>query len=148
MLFGFAGGRLCERWSEEGTLVVGLVMCLTGAGGLLATAVFGLPVIAVILSLFTMVGGVAAITPPTTSLAMANYPDIAGTASSLLGLARFGIGGLAAPLVGLGGSHDALPLGLVTVTATLLAGFVYVATIRGRTSTPDTAPSSVDVLSA
>ena len=144
MLFGFGGGRLCERWSEEGTLVVGLVMCLAGAGGLLATAVFGLPVIAVILSLFTMVGGVATITPPTTSLAMANYPDIAGTASSLLGLARFGIGGLAAPLVGLGGSHDALPLGLVTVTATLLAGVAYLATIRRHT--PDfTAPRGVDV---
>jgi hypothetical protein len=59
MVFGFAGGRMCERWSEQGTLVLGLVMCLTGAAGLLAAAVFGLPVIAVILSLFTMVGGVA-----------------------------------------------------------------------------------------
>jgi DHA1 family bicyclomycin/chloramphenicol resistance-like MFS transporter len=134
MLFGFAGGRLCERWSEQGTLVLGLAMCLTGAAGLLAAAVFGLPVVAVILSLFTMVGGVATTTTPTTSLAMANYPDIAGTASSLLGLARFGLGGLAAPLVGLGGSHDALPLGLVTVAATLLAAITYLATIRGRTT--------------
>jgi DHA1 family bicyclomycin/chloramphenicol resistance-like MFS transporter len=132
MLFGFAGGRLCERWSEQGTLVAGLVMCLTGAGGLLATAVFHLPVLAMIGSLFTMVGGVAAGTAPTTALAMANYPDIAGTASSLLGLARFGLGGLAAPLVGIGGSHDALPLGLVTVAATLLACVVYLTTIRGH----------------
>jgi MFS transporter, DHA1 family, multidrug resistance protein len=133
MLFGFTAGRLCERWSEQGTLVLGLLMCATGAAGLLAAAVFHLPVVAVILSLFTMVGGVATTTPPTTSLAMADYPDIAGTASSLLGLARFGLGGLAAPLVGLGGSHNALPLGLVTVAATLLAGVVYLATIRGRT---------------
>jgi DHA1 family bicyclomycin/chloramphenicol resistance-like MFS transporter len=36
MLFGFAGGRLCERWSEQGTLVLGLAMCVTGAAGLLA----------------------------------------------------------------------------------------------------------------
>jgi DHA1 family bicyclomycin/chloramphenicol resistance-like MFS transporter len=136
MLFGFTAGRLCERWFEQGTLVVGLAMCLAGAAGLLATAVLHLPVVAVILSLFTMVGGVATITPPTTSLAMANYPDIAGTASSLLGLARFGIGGLAAPLVGIGGSDDALPLGLVTVAATALAVVIYLATIRGRTTTP------------
>lgn len=133
MLFGFAGGRLCERWSEQGTLELGLAMCLTGAAGLLTSAVFHLPVLAVILSLFTMVGGVAALTAPTTSLAMANYPDIAGTASSLLGLARFGVGGLAAPLVGVGGSHNALPLGLVTLTATLLAAVTYLTTIRGRT---------------
>lgn len=46
-----------------------------------------LPLIAVILSLFTMVSGVAVTSPPATSLALANYPDIAGTASSLLGLA-------------------------------------------------------------
>lgn len=134
MLFGFAAGRLAERWSEQGTLIVGLVLCVIGAGGLLATAVFHLPVLAVIGSLFTLVGGVAATTPPTTSLALANYPDIAGTASSLLGLARFGLGALAAPLVGLGGSHDALPLGLVTVAATLLAAGSCLATIRRRAS--------------
>jgi DHA1 family bicyclomycin/chloramphenicol resistance-like MFS transporter len=144
MLFGFAGGRLCERWSEEGTLVVGLAMCLTGAVGLLATALFHLPVIALILSLFTMVAGVATTTPPTTSLAMANYPDLAGTASSLLGLARFGIGGLAAPLVGLGGSQNALPLGLVTVAATLLAAVIYPIIIRGRTLKPDLGVSAPD----
>lgn len=86
-----------------------------------------------------MVAGVATTTPPTTSLALANYPDIAGTASSLLGLARFGLGGVAAPLVGLGGSHDALPIGLVTVAAILLAAISYLATIRRRitVSTPD-----------
>ncbi len=142
MLFGFTAGRLCERWSEQGTLVLGLIMCLTGAAGLLAAAMFHLPVIAVILSLFTMVSGVATITPPTTSLAMADYPDIAGTASALLGLARFGIGGLAAPLVGIAGSHNALPLGLVTVAATLLAGVTYLATIRGRATSTHQAVAS------
>lgn len=136
MVFGFAAGRLCERWSEQGTLVAGLVMCVVGAAGLLSAALLQLPVIAVILSLFVMVGGVATITPPTTSLAMANYPDIAGTASSLLGLARFGAGGLAAPLVGLGGSHNALPLGIVTLAATLLAAVTYLAVIRGHTTIP------------
>ncbi|MCA2226136.1 multidrug effflux MFS transporter [Nonomuraea aurantiaca] len=130
MVFGFVAGRLSERWSEKGTLVIGLVMCLVGAGGLLVTAAFHLPLIAVILSLLTMVSGVAATTPPATSLALANYPDIAGTASSLLGLARFAFGGLAAPLVGLGGADDAVPLGLVTVVSTVLAMIVYAVSIR------------------
>ncbi len=144
MVFGFAASHLSERWSEQGTLVVGLAMCLTGAAGLLAAAVLHLPVIAVIGSLFTMVVGVATTTPPTTSLALTDYPDIAGTASSLLGLARFGLGALTAPLVGLGGSHNALPLGLVTVAATLLAAVTYVVTIRRRTTAPshDIAASS------
>lgn len=96
-------------------------MCVLGAGGLLATAALHLPLIAVVFSLLTMVSGVAVTTPPATSLALADYPDIAGTASSLLGMARFAFGGLAAPLVGLGGADNAVPLGLVTVVSAALA---------------------------
>jgi DHA1 family bicyclomycin/chloramphenicol resistance-like MFS transporter len=136
MVFGFASARLSERWSEKGALVIGLVMCLLGAGALLATATLHLPLIAVILSLFTMVSGVAATTPPTTSLALAGYPDIAGTASSLLGLAQFAFGGLAAPLVGLGGADNPVPLGLVTLTSAALAAIVYLVSIRRRIGTP------------
>jgi MFS transporter, DHA1 family, multidrug resistance protein len=133
MTFGFLGGRLAERWSERGTLATGLVMCGLGATGLLATATLHLPLIAVVLSLFAMVSGVAVTTPPATSLALADYPDIAGTASSLLGVARYAFGGLAAPLVGLGGAGDAVPLGLVTVASAGLAAIAYAVLIgRGR----------------
>lgn len=113
VVFGFVAGRLSERWSERGTLTVGLVMAACGALGLLATALLHLPLVAIILSLFTMVSGVAVTSPPATALALKDYPDIAGTASSLLGLARFAFGGIAAPLVGIGGAHDAVPLGIV-----------------------------------
>ena len=113
MVFGFAAGRLSERWSERGTLTLGLMMATSGALGLLATAILHLPLAAIILSLFTMVSGVAVTSPPATSLALKDYPDIAGTASSLLGLARFAFGGLAAPLVGIGGANDAVPFGVV-----------------------------------
>ncbi|GAA0909247.1 multidrug effflux MFS transporter [Virgisporangium aurantiacum] len=132
MVFGYLGGRLAERWSETGTLATGLGMSTLGAAGLLATAILHLPLIAVVISLLTMVSGVAVTSPPATSLALADYPDIAGTASSLLGLARFAFGGLAAPLVGLGGADNALPLGLVTVTSTALAVTAYATTIRSR----------------
>jgi hypothetical protein len=105
MVFGYLGGRLSGRCSEKGTLVIGLVMCALGASGLLATAALHRPLFAVIGSLFTMVSGVTVTYPPATSLALANHPDLAGTASPLLGLARFASGGLAAPLVGVGGAH-------------------------------------------
>ena len=77
------------------------------------------------ISLLLMVSGV----PVTTPLALANYPEIAGTASSLLGLARFAFGGLAAPLVGLGGATTAVPLGIVTVTAVALGAVAYLTCI-------------------
>jgi MFS transporter, DHA1 family, multidrug resistance protein len=139
MVFGFAAGRASERWSERGTLLVGIAMCLAGAGGLLATATWHLPLAAVIVSLLTMVSGVAVTTPPATSLALADYPDIAGTASSFLGVARFAFGGLAAPLVGLG--NGVAPLALVTVTAAALGAVCFAGTIRRPTPA---ATSAVD----
>src|SRR3954454_1603369 len=111
MVFGFLAGRTSERWSERGTLLVGIAMVVAGAGGLLATAIGQLPLVAVIVSLLTMVSGVAVTTPPATSLALDGYLDIAGTASSSLVVARFAFGGLAAPLVGLG--TGVAPLALV-----------------------------------
>ena len=130
MLFGFTAGRLSERRTEKGTLAIGLLMCLLGSAGLLTTAILHLPVAAVVISLVTMVGGVAATAPPSTSLALANYPHLAGTASSLLGLARFAFGGLAAPLVGLGGPGTAVPLGLVTTASATTAALIYITTTR------------------
>jgi DHA1 family bicyclomycin/chloramphenicol resistance-like MFS transporter len=128
MVFGFAAGRTSERWSERGTLLAGIAMCVAGAGGLAATATLHLPLIAVIVSLFMMVSGVAVTTPPATSLALAGYPDIAGTASSLLGVARFAFGGLAAPLVGLG--DGVAPLALVTLSAAIVGALAYAGTVR------------------
>lgn len=138
MIFGFAAGRLAGRWSEKGTLAIGLTMSLAGAAGVLVTALAQLPLPAMVVSLFVLVSGVATTTTPATSLALAGYPDIAGTASSLLGLAQFAFGGLAAPLVGLGGAGTAVPLGpvAVAVAATGLAAVVHAVTIRRRAQAP------------
>ena len=134
VIFGFISGRLAEHWSERGTLAAGLAMALAGALGLLATALLHLPLIAIVLSLFTMVSGVAVTSPPATSLALKDYPDIAGTASSLLGLARFAFGGLAAPLVGIGGANDPVPFGIVAAAAAAAAALCL--GLVGRRRTP------------
>ena len=80
-----------------------------------------------------MVSGVAVTTPPATSLALAGYPDIAGTASSFLGVARFAFGGLAAPLVGLGAG--VAPLALVTLAAAALGALAYIGIRRPAPAT-------------
>jgi len=121
MAFGYLAGRTSERWSVTGTLTAGLAMCATGALGLLAAGLFLLPLPAVITSLLVMVSGVAVTTPPATTLALADYPRIAGTASSLLGMARFAFGGVSAPLVGVAGAATMLPLGVVTSVSVALA---------------------------
>src|SRR5699024_5164972 len=50
-----------------------------------------------------------------------------GTASSLLGMARYGFGGVAAPLGGLGGAGAVIPLGVLTVTVAALAALAAAA---------------------
>ena len=89
--------------------------------GVLVTGAAQLPLPAIVVSLFVMVSGVAVTTPPATSLALENHPDVAGSASSLLGLARFGFGAVAAPLVGVAGAGTAVPLGGVALAAAACA---------------------------
>ena len=131
MIFGYIGGRAAEKWSERGALTIGVAMSGLGALGLLATGLWQLPLPIVLVSLFVLASGVAFAAPPTTSLALADYPELAGTASSVLGCARFGLGGIAAPLVGIGGGEDVLPLGIVTVVSIVLAAVVQL-TLVGR----------------
>ncbi|MEV4290753.1 multidrug effflux MFS transporter [Nonomuraea bangladeshensis] len=140
MVFGYLAGRSSERWSVRGTLAAGLAMCALGALGLLAAGLWTLPLAVVIGSLLVMVSGVAATTPPATTLALAGYPHMAGTASSLLGMARFAFGGVAAPFVGLAGADGMLPLGIVTVVSiALAAGTALAPRRRARTARPSPA---------
>ncbi len=138
MVFGYLAGRSTERWSVKGTLAVGLAMCALGALGLLASGLFALPLAAVVVSLLVMVSGVAVTTPPTTTLALADYPQIAGTASSLLGMARFAFGAVSAPFVGIAGAATMLPLGIVTVVSAALAGAAYGTLLLRRRGRPTT----------
>lgn len=121
MLFGYLSGRTSERWSVTGTLAVGLSLCGAGAAGLLVAGLTHMPLAVVMAALLLVVGGAAVTSPPSTTLALADYPHMAGTASSVLGAARFAFGGVAAPLVGLAGAFSVLPLGLVSAMAIALA---------------------------
>ena len=121
MVCGYIAGRTAERWSISGTLAVGVVVTGLGAIGLLIAGSTPLPLWIVIVSLFALSSGVAITAPPATTLALSDYPQMAGTASSLLGMVRFGFGGVAAPLVGVAGALSILPLGIVTVVSVLLA---------------------------
>ncbi len=128
----YLAGRLSGRWSEARVLLVGLVMTLIGSLGLIASLVVPLPLTAVVACLVVLVSGIGVTTPPATSLALADYPHLAGTTSSLLGLTRCAFGGLAAPMVGLGGAVTAASLGTVTLIVTLAAAAAFVALVRAQ----------------
>ena len=121
-----AGARIALVWPLTRVLGLGLLINLLGATALLVTVITGLPLAVLIAALVVMVCAVGLIFPTANALAMADYPDLAGTASSLQGLSQFVFGAVAAPIVGIAGEQTALPLGIVTtaVSACAIASFV------------------------
>ena len=115
------GARLALIWPLPRVLGFGLSINLFGATALLITVITGLPLGALIGALVIMVCAVGLIFPTANALAMADYPDLAGTASSLQGLSQFVFGAIAAPLVGIAGEQTALPLGIVATSVSLCA---------------------------
>lgn len=56
------------------------------------------------------------------ALALTPFPELAGTASALLGASQFAFGGLVAPIVGVAGNDNALPMALVVLVSAAIAG--------------------------
>jgi MFS transporter, DHA1 family, multidrug resistance protein len=115
------GARIALVWPLTRVLGLGLIINLFGAVSLLVTVISGLPMGVLIGALLVMVCAVGLIFPTANALAMADYPDLAGTASSLQGLSQFVFGAIAAPLVGIAGEQTALPLGIVATTVSICA---------------------------
>jgi DHA1 family bicyclomycin/chloramphenicol resistance-like MFS transporter len=123
---GQLGGRLIHRLPAATVLGIGLAQNLVGAACLAASVGFGLGLPMVLVSLFVMVSAVGLIFPTASALAMADYPDRAGAASSLLGLGQYFAGAVAAPLVGIAGKGTAVPMGVVAASASASAMLVFV----------------------
>jgi DHA1 family bicyclomycin/chloramphenicol resistance-like MFS transporter len=126
---------LVGRFPPRRVLAGGLCACLAG-GVLLLVAVlgrWGLP--AILVGLFGVVASIGVITPNARALAMAGYPDVAGTASALLGVLLFAIGGLVAPLVGVAGTTTALPMAVVIAALAASALVLFAVTTRPTKAT-------------
>jgi DHA1 family bicyclomycin/chloramphenicol resistance-like MFS transporter len=123
--FGFLAGRASERWGERRVFAGGLVLIATGGSLLVVIWVAALPLVVTVGAFFLVAAGAAAVSPPSTTLALVDYPEYAGTASSILGVARFAAGAIAAPLVGLGGALTMGPLAVIVLGTALGASAVF-----------------------
>jgi DHA1 family bicyclomycin/chloramphenicol resistance-like MFS transporter len=99
---------------------------LVAAAGVMIVAATALTVVAVedlglapfVACLVLLMGTWGFVPANAIALASADHPDVAGSASALLGLAQYGIAALAAPIVGVGGSSP-VPMAVVIL---VLAG--------------------------
>jgi DHA1 family bicyclomycin/chloramphenicol resistance-like MFS transporter len=123
--FGQIGGRLARLWSPLRVLGIALAINCAGSAAVATTVLTGLGFVPLVASLFVMVSSVGMIIPTASALAMSGHPERAGAASSLMGLAQFIAGAAAAPLVGIAGETSAVPLGVVSLVASLSACAVF-----------------------
>ena len=117
--------RLIRRWSPMRILAFGLLVNLAGSLTLLTSVLLNLGLPFLLVSLFVMVSAIGLVLPNATALGLSGHADQAGTASALLGLLQYVIGGLVLPLVGVAGEETAVPLGLVAATVSASACTVF-----------------------
>jgi MFS transporter, DHA1 family, multidrug resistance protein len=106
-------GRFVTRLGPALLLRFGLIGLVVGAVGTLIATLAHFDLVPLLTSLFVMLCSVGFVFPNATAVSLAEQEGALGSASALIGMGQFGTGALVAPLVGLAGSHDAVPMGLV-----------------------------------
>ncbi len=122
--------RLLRRYTPQRILVVSLVGGTVAALGLLvfaATGLGGLP--ALLATLWVVLAAAGLAMPNAPALALSRHGEAAGTASALLGAVQFGVGAVAAPLVGVLGT-GAVAMALVVAGGMTCAIVVLLVVVR------------------
>jgi DHA1 family bicyclomycin/chloramphenicol resistance-like MFS transporter len=111
------GSRVVGRRGSAWLLRRGLMGTAAASIAALLVTVAHAGLGALLVCFFALLCANGIVLPNGTASAMAAQSGSLGAASALLGLGQFGSGALVAPLVGVGGSHDALPMAIVIATA-------------------------------
>lgn len=115
--------RLLERYSPQQLLFTALGAGSVGAVLLIGFAATGIGgMVSVMISLWLVLAAAGMALPNAPALALNRYGEVAGTAASLLGAVQFGVGAVAAPLVGALGTTG-VAMGIV-VAGGMIGGLV------------------------
>jgi DHA1 family bicyclomycin/chloramphenicol resistance-like MFS transporter len=123
---------LVGRFSPRRLLAVSLSTATVGGGVVLAAILAGWGLVALLPGLFAVVASTGSVLPNTRALAMADHPDQAGTATALLGVLQFAVGGVVAPLIGVAGTGTAIPMAVVIAVLAASSLVVFSAMTRTR----------------
>ena len=109
--------RVVRRIGAQRLMTGGLVaMALSTAGLLLVVITHFGGLLAVVIGMFATMTANGFIGPNAMALSLQDFPDVAGSASALLGVFQFSLGAVVAPIVGARGSRDIFPMALVMAT--------------------------------
>jgi DHA1 family bicyclomycin/chloramphenicol resistance-like MFS transporter len=99
---GQLNGRLAGRVPALTMLRIGVTtMAVSGCAVFAVVAGGSLPLVALLVPLWVLVASMGLVFPNTIALALAGHPEVAGSASALIGVLQFTIGAAAAPLAGM-----------------------------------------------
>jgi DHA1 family bicyclomycin/chloramphenicol resistance-like MFS transporter len=115
------GARFVGRVGSHALATLGLGAFTAAAVALLAAVLAGAGLWPALLCLFVLVASYGVIAPNLTALGMEIHPRTAGSASALIGSIQFCAGAVIAPLVGIAGTHSAVPMAIVIAAGALLA---------------------------
>jgi len=122
--------RLLRRWTPSQILITALGIGASMGLLLLLFAVTGFGgIVGILVPLWLVLASAGLALPNAPALALSRHGEAAGTAAALLGAVQFGVGALAAPLVGVLGT-GAVPMALVIAGGMLAANLVLFAVAR------------------
>lgn len=126
ILAGQITGYLASRVDGNKLYASGLVLAAVSGFVLFLAIFFKTSLLPVLIPLFFVVACVGIVGTAGSALAMENYGHAAGSASALLGLLAFIFGAFVAPLVGVGGSNNALPMGITIAVCDVGSLLIYI----------------------
>jgi DHA1 family bicyclomycin/chloramphenicol resistance-like MFS transporter len=107
------GGRLVGRFGPASLLRFGLTGVAVGSAATLIVTLAHAGLAPLLVSLFVILSFNGLVFPNATAISLADQEGALGSASALLGVGQFGTGALIAPLVGLAGTSDAVPMAVL-----------------------------------
>jgi DHA1 family bicyclomycin/chloramphenicol resistance-like MFS transporter len=122
----YVAARLTRRFDTRKVLGVGAAVQIAAIVLLVGTVALNAPIVILAALFFFIIGSNGFIFGNGTALALGAVPNAAGRGSAIIGVGQFVFGAAAAPLVGLGGEHTAVPLAIVmgACAALMLAAFL------------------------
>ena len=114
-------GRLSNVITSKQLLTFSLWQLTIGSLLFLIAMIFEWSLIPVTTILFFTVCTVSLFGSASFSMAMTNYGKMAGSASAILGFASMFAAGIVSPLVGIGGGHTGVPMGITMLVCAVLS---------------------------